>query len=65
MRKDSLKTLFFVIGILVVFSSAALYISHLFKKLTIELFEDGSPDDDFFIDEGEAIEPVVCVSEDE
>ena len=58
MRKDSLKTIFFIIGIITVFLSAFLYLKHLIEKLTIEFFDD-DVNEDFFLEDEEPIEPII------
>ena len=59
MRKDSLKTLFLIIGILTVFLSAFLYLRHLINILTIDFFDDDVIDEDFLEEDNDTIEPII------
>ena len=64
MRKNFLKTFFFIVGVLTVFVSAVLYLNHLMKELTI-IFPDDDADEDFSLEHEGPIEPIIVSTEDD
>ena len=67
MRKNFLKTIFIVIGIIAVFFSIGFTLAVFFKKFTIELADNyTSEEEDFLPNEDVVVVPVIiCTDNDE